>query len=49
VALAKTRAYYKLNNLEDAIIQAKKADSIKVTNQSQSWIKYLEQLRRAHS
>ncbi|WP_194435126.1 tetratricopeptide repeat protein [Vibrio fluminensis] len=46
VALAKTRAYYKLNQLERALIQAKKADNIESTNQSRGWIKYLSQLRK---
>ncbi|OLQ91043.1 hypothetical protein BIY21_13800 [Vibrio ponticus] len=46
VALAKTRAYYKLNQLEQALIQAKKADNIASTNQSKGWIKYLSQLRK---
>ncbi|GAK84594.1 TPR domain protein [Vibrio ponticus] len=46
VALAKTRAYYKLNQLEDALIQAKKADNIESSKQSKGWIKYLSQLRK---
>ncbi|GAB2661723.1 tetratricopeptide repeat protein [Vibrio panuliri] len=50
VALAKTRAYYKLNQLEQALIQAKKADNIASSKQSKSWIKYLSQLRKvSHS
>ncbi|QIA65342.1 hypothetical protein GT360_17520 [Vibrio astriarenae] len=49
VALAKTRAFYKLNRLEEAIVQAKRANDIKPSNQAKSWIKYLNQLRRAHS
>lgn len=48
VALAKTRAYYKLNQLEQALIHAKQADNIEPSSQSKSWIKYLSQLRRAN-
>lgn len=46
VALAKTRAYYKLNQLEQALIQAKKANNITPSKQSKGWIKYLTQLRK---
>ena len=48
VALAKTRAYYKLNQLEQALIQAKQANNIEPSRQSKSWIKYLTQLRRTN-
>ncbi|EGU46396.1 hypothetical protein VII00023_03053 [Vibrio ichthyoenteri ATCC 700023] len=48
VALAKTRAHYKLNQFEQALIQAKQANNIEPSKQSQSWIKYLTQLRRAN-
>lgn len=48
VALAKTRAYYKLNQLEQALIQAKQANNIAPSQQSKSWIKYLTQLRRTN-
>lgn len=46
VALAKTRAYYKLNQYEQALIEAKKANNITPSSQSKSWIKYLSQLRK---
>ncbi len=46
VALAKTRAYYKLNQYEQALIEAKKADNLTPSSQSKSWIKYLSQLRK---
>ncbi|MDR9827255.1 hypothetical protein RCJ22_16755 [Vibrio sp. FNV 38] len=49
VALAKTRAYYKLNQLEEAIVEAKNADNINPSTQAKSWIKYLSQLRRQQS
>lgn len=47
VALAKTRAYYKLDQFEQALIHAKQANHIEPSKQSRSWIKYLTQLRRA--
>ncbi len=47
VALAKARALYKLNQLEPALIEAKKANSIEPSKEAQSWIKYLSQLRKA--
>ncbi|MCM5507066.1 MULTISPECIES: lipopolysaccharide assembly protein LapB [unclassified Vibrio] len=47
VALAKTRALYKLNLLEKALVQAKRANNIEPSNQAKSWIKYLSQLRAA--
>ncbi|MCC2523901.1 tetratricopeptide repeat protein [Vibrio coralliilyticus] len=47
VALAKTRALYKLNLLEKALVQAKKANNIEPSSQAKSWIKYLSQLRAA--
>ncbi|HAS64390.1 MAG TPA: hypothetical protein DCS35_18585, partial [Vibrio sp.] len=46
VALAKTRAYYKLNQLEQALIQAKKANNVAPSKQAKGWIKYLTQLRK---
>ncbi|KHT64287.1 hypothetical protein RJ45_07055 [Photobacterium gaetbulicola] len=49
VALAKVRAYYKLDNLEKAIIFAKQADNIDSTTASKSWIKYLSQKREMAS
>lgn len=45
VALAKTRALYKLNLLEKALVQAKRANNIEPSSQAKSWIKYLSQLR----
>lgn len=47
VALAKTRALYKLNLFEKALVQAKKANNIEPSSQAKSWIKYLSQLRAA--
>lgn len=47
VALAKTRALYKLNLLDKALVQAKRANNIKPSSQAKSWIKYLSQLRAA--
>ncbi|WP_120512083.1 tetratricopeptide repeat protein [Photobacterium salinisoli] len=49
IELAKVRAYYKLKNLEQAIVHAKKADNLQSTKASQSWIKYLNQLRDMES
>ncbi len=47
VALAKTKALYKLNQLEPALIEAKRANNIEPSKEAQSWIKYLSQLRKA--
>ncbi|ESV70896.1 TPR repeat family protein [Vibrio parahaemolyticus SBR10290] len=47
VALIKTRAYYKLNRLDDALANAKRANEIKPSNQAKSWVKYLTQRRKA--
>ncbi|MGF1683143.1 tetratricopeptide repeat protein [Photobacterium minamisatsumaniensis] len=49
VELAKVRAYYKLTDFEQAIIHAKRADNIKSSSASQSWIKYLSQMRKMNS
>lgn len=49
VALIKTRAYYKLNRLDDALANAKRANEIKPSNQAKSWVKYLTQRRKAES
>lgn len=46
VALIKTRAYYKLNRLDDALANAKRANEIKPSNQAKSWVKYLTQRDR---
>ena len=45
VALAKTRALYKLNQIEAALVQAKRADATEPSRQAKSWIKYLTKLR----
>lgn len=45
VALAKTRALYKLNRVEDALIEAKRAQKIEASPQVNSWIRYLTQIR----
>ncbi|MDA0129583.1 hypothetical protein OH458_16055 [Vibrio sp. MarTm2] len=47
VALVKARAYYKLKRFEDALAHAKRANAIKPSAQSESWVKYLTQLRKA--
>ncbi len=47
VALAKTRAFYKLDQLDKALIEAKRANNVEPSAQSKSWIKYLTQLRQA--
>ena len=49
VALAKTRVFYKLNNLESALIQAKRAENLKPSQEAKGWIKYLTQLRKMES
>ncbi|MBM7036931.1 tetratricopeptide repeat protein [Vibrio ulleungensis] len=46
VALAKTRAYYKLGQFDNAIVEAKLANTIKPTPHAQSWITYLSQRRQ---
>ncbi|MGF1754068.1 hypothetical protein L4C33_10770 [Vibrio makurazakiensis] len=47
VALVRVRALYKLNQLEGALIQAKRADNLKASTEAKGWIKYLTQLRAA--
>ncbi len=49
VALIKTRVYYKLNRLDDALANAKRANEIKPSNQAKSWVKYLTQRRKAEA
>ena len=49
VALAKVRAYYKLNQLDSALLHAKRADDFKPSNEAKGWIQYLSQLRKAAS
>ncbi|MGL5654876.1 MAG: tetratricopeptide repeat protein [Vibrio sp.] len=49
VALAKTRALYKLNQLEAALLQAKRADTLQASDSAKQWIKYLSHLRQAQS
>lgn len=46
VALARTKALYKLNQLEPALIEAKKANNLEPSEEAKSWIKYLTQLRK---
>ncbi|OAN13355.1 hypothetical protein A3K86_14915 [Photobacterium jeanii] len=46
VELARVRAYYKLSLFEKALIHAKRANNIKSTAASKSWIKYLTQMRK---
>ncbi|MGC9421571.1 tetratricopeptide repeat protein [Vibrio sp.] len=45
VALARARALYKLNQLDDALAQAKKAHHLSPSRESQGWVDYLTQLR----
>lgn len=45
VLLAKVKAYYKLNRLEEGLINAKKANDINPSNETKSWVKYLSNLR----
>ncbi len=45
VELAKVRAYYKLNDFDNAIIHAKQANNIKASAAASSWVKYLSQMR----
>ncbi|MGD8171221.1 tetratricopeptide repeat protein [Vibrio sp. TRT 21S02] len=47
VALVKARALYKLNQIEDALAQAKKSQAIKPSTQAKSWVKYLSNLRKS--
>ena len=46
VALAKVRSWYKLKELENALIHAKRAENIEASTEAKGWIKYLTQLRR---
>lgn len=46
VALAKTRVLFKLNRVEDALIEAKRAEQIEPSPQAKSWIRYLTQVRK---
>ncbi len=45
VALTRARALYKLNRLDDALFEAKRAHHLQPSDQSQSWVKFLSQLR----
>ncbi len=45
VELARVRAYYKLEEVEQALIHAKRAHALKASNESKGWIQYLSQLR----
>lgn len=42
VELARVRAYYKLSNLDKAMLHAKRAESIAPSNEAKSWLRYLE-------
>ncbi len=46
VLLAKARAHYKLDNLDKALVEAKQAHNIKHSEESESWIKFLTNLRK---
>eukprot|EP00487_Bulimina_marginata_P008363 TRINITY_DN30769_c0_g1_i1.p1 TRINITY_DN30769_c0_g1~~TRINITY_DN30769_c0_g1_i1.p1 ORF type:complete len:112 (+),score=12.71 TRINITY_DN30769_c0_g1_i1:236-571(+) len=45
VELARVRAYYKLEEVEQALIHAKRAHALKASDESKGWIQYLSQLR----
>ena len=47
VALAKTRVYYKLEQLDKALSQAKQAERLEPSSQAKGWIKFLSQLDTA--
>ena len=47
VLLAKARAHYKLDNLDKALVEAKQAHNIKQSEESESWIKFLTNLRKS--
>ncbi len=47
VLLAKARAHYKLNNLDQALVDAKQAHQLKHSDESESWIKFLTNLRKS--
>ncbi len=49
VALIRARAYYKLQRLDDALANAKRANEIKPSDQAKSWVTYLSQLRKVKS
>ncbi len=49
VALIRARAYYKLQRLDDALANAKRANEIKPSDQAKSWVTYLSQLRNVKS
>lgn len=45
IALAKTRALYKLHHVEEALVEAKRAEATQPSQQAKSWIQYLSALR----
>lgn len=45
IALARARILYKLNKLDDALAQAKKAHHLEPSKESKGWVNYLSQLR----
>ncbi|WP_299021993.1 hypothetical protein [uncultured Photobacterium sp.] len=49
VELAKARAYYKLEDFDQALVHAKQANNIEPTAAAKSWIKYLSQIRNMQS
>lgn len=46
VALARTRALYKLNRLDHALEMARTANTIEPSDEAKGWIKYLTQLKK---
>ncbi|MCG3725625.1 tetratricopeptide repeat protein [Vibrio cincinnatiensis] len=45
MALARARVLYKLNKLDDALAQAKKAHHLEPSQESKGWVNFLSQLR----
>ncbi len=46
VALAKVRAYYKLNQIDKALMYAKRANEFESSSTAKGWIQYLSQLKK---
>ena len=49
IALAKVRAYYKLNQIDSALLYAKRANDFTPSNEAKGWIQYLSRLRKIES
>jgi tetratricopeptide (TPR) repeat protein len=48
VALAKAQAYYQLGEYNQALINAKQSYQLKPSPETQRWVEYLSQLKKAH-